>query len=77
MREIKDKRIQIRLTQEEYLTIQENLIDKGFNVSQLTRDFLMELATGEPKYNEDKIKQILNEEEVINYLCNIVKRRLN
>lgn len=77
MREIKDKRIQIRLTEQEFLTIQENLIDKGFNISQLTRDFLMELATGQPKYSEDKIKKILNEDEVIDYLCNIVKRRLN
>lgn len=77
MSEIKDKRIQVRLTQQEYLIIKENLIDKGLNISELTRDYLIELATGEPKYSEDKIKKILNEDEVINYLCNTVKKRLN
>ena len=76
MSEIKDKRIQIRLTQQEYLIIKQNFIDKGFNISEITRDYLIELATGEQKYSEDKIKKILSEEEVINYLCNTVKKRL-
>ena len=77
MKEIKNKRIQIRLNSEDYLIIKENLIDKKINISALVRDYLLEMATGEPKITIEKIKEIITDEDILNYLCNQIHRRLS
>lgn len=77
MKEIKNKRIQIRLSDEDYLVIKENLIDKNINVSALVRDYLLEMATGEPKITTEKIKKVISDEDILNYLCTQVHKRLS
>lgn len=75
---MKSKRIQIRISESDYKLIKENLIDKNVNVSEEVRDFLIELATGEPKTSEEKILKILKEEDVLGNLAfQINKKDMN
>lgn len=74
---MKSKRIQIRISESDYKLIKENLIDKNVNVSEEVRDFLIELATGEPKTSEEKILKILKEEDVLGNLAFQINKKLH
>lgn len=74
---MKTKRIQVRLSEKEYAIIKKNLIDKNVNVSEVVREHLLELATGEPRVTENKVLKILEEEEILNNLANQINRILS
>lgn len=74
---MKTKRIQVRLCEEDYQIIKENLIDKNVNISEEVRRFLIELATGEEKINDEKIKDIITDEYMLNYLCYQIKKKID
>lgn len=74
---MKSKRIQVRLSEKDYQIIKKNLIDKNVNVSEVVRDYLIEMATGEPKITQSKILEILNNDEVLNNLAFQINKKLN